>query len=123
MRTALVLEAVAHRLRYLGEPALHRLGDAGLRRGLRLGDVGEAAVQLVLAVVERAHRAVEVGEVAGERLDGAGRAEACAPEDEEEDERRARRPEAQVVEGDLQGADLDHRRPNSRSMSASLSST
>ena len=42
-----------------------------LRRGLRLGDVGDAAVQLLLAVVQRPHRAVEVGEVPRQRLDRA----------------------------------------------------
>ena len=109
-------------LRDLGEAALHRLRQPQLRRGLGLGDVVEAAVQLLLAVVQRPDRAVEVGEVPRQRLDRAAGASAAAQEDEEQDDADRRRPEPRVVGGDLQAADADHRRPNSRSMSASFSS-
>ena len=59
------------------------------------------AMQLLLAVVQRPHRAVEVHEVARERLDRPGRARGGAQQQEREDDGGRGGPQPRVVEGDL----------------------
>ena len=106
-------EAVAHGARDLGQPALHRLRHARLRRRLGVGHVGEPALERVLAVVQRPQRAAKVGQPARH-----------AAQEHQRDQHPDRDgPEPRVVERDGGLAEADHRRPNRRSMSASFSST
>ena len=94
VRIALAAEAVAHRPGHLARAGLHRLRQPHLRRRLRLGDMGDAAVQLLLPVVQRPDRAVEIGEMPRQRLHRPRRARDRPQQDQEQHERQPPPPRA-----------------------------
>ena len=124
------MQAFRHAARNLGQTPFHQGEHLGLARGLRLGDVMQAAGQLLLPVREALHPLSEKVHLADHRVHRTGLTARSAQhgdhQDQQDNKCRAAEQKAErqrVVQGQGHIAKLDHVRPNSLSISLSFNST
>ncbi len=124
------LQVLGHRMAHLRQPLFHQLQQMRLRRRLRLGHMIEPACQLMLPIRQPLHPLPQLPHLIGQRF-RQPRRPIGGPQREDQKEKDQKhhpcadhhRQNSRIVKSIRLITDLNHVRPNSRSISDSRNST